>query len=192
MEIKHFDLTDDEKKDRLAKALVSFILVGFVLSILMFFSFSMEEESLRWEGYIDYFSKVVNPAVQLTTMFLLMWFLALLEYHCYLKKAFSKRSSKRILLNKASDKMYDLLPRLFIAIGGCIFATCLLELIFLPYTNKVPVYIFYQMTICIVATLVGFVMLKPRRLMLNAMITEWQVFTRSLRKAFQNINIKSK
>lgn len=173
MEKRHFSLNEDERKDILAKAIVSFLLIGMGVSFLLFFSIDADSNRMRWEQYIEYFGRVVNPAWVILISFFIMWLLALVEHWQYMKLCLYKKSQGRVLLNKVADKMYDLFPRSFFVMGGCIFSTCILEFFFLPYNCKMYFYLIIQFVICVIAFLVAFKMLLPRRLMLNILIIRW-------------------
>lgn len=109
----YLSLNEDEKKDIWAKAIVSFLLIGVGVSFLLFFSIDADSNRMRWEQYIDYFGRIVNPARAILTSFFIMWLLALIEHRQYMRICLYKRSQGRALLNKVADKMYDLFPRFF-------------------------------------------------------------------------------
>lgn len=179
---RHYRLTEDEKKERWAKVITSFILIGVLVTLFFFFTVVTDDEMIRWSEYTKYFGGVVNPAGALIFLFFIFWPLALLEYHLYLKQSYAQKSSARIILNKVADKVYDLIPGLFLIMGGCILTTTILEYIYLPYNSHFWIYYSVQLLVCIVASVTGFVMFLPRRLMLHTVIILWLQFCSNAKK----------
>ncbi|MFZ3387875.1 hypothetical protein [Buttiauxella gaviniae] len=192
MEKRPYSLTGDEKKDMWAKAIVSFVFIGMSVTLLFFFTLIIDDEKTRWDQYIIYFGRIVNPAGTLVWAFLAVWSLALIEYHQYLKKNYTKKSSARILVTKIADKAYDLFPRLFLAMGGCILVTSLLEFTLVPHNSNFWIYLLFQLLICGISSVVGFKMLLPRRLMLNTLIMGWVQFVRNVSKIWFGLVCKKK
>lgn len=183
--IRQFNLTEDEKKDIWAKAIVSFVFIGMGLTLLFFFTLNPEGEKIRWASFSKYIGNVVNPAWSSVVFFLVLWFLSLFESYQYLRKRISDKSSCGILIKKIADKTYDLFPRLFLAMGGCIFVASVLECSLLPFDSVYWFFLIFQMLFCVLSSYIGFKMLLPRRLMLNILITGWVNFVCGIKNIFK-------